>query len=130
MKKTGLIIKTILLIAAIFMILGCGLGPKRSKDECLQEFFNNIQSSRWTSMYNQIHPDNPNYNTYKNGTTFNTLFGGNPTYSISARNGDTYTVNVSDDPGGHAYTFEREDDDMFSDGYWSIRSFHSNGGTY
>jgi hypothetical protein len=127
MKKTLLIIKTILLVTAIFMMFSCGMDPERSKDECIQEFISNVHAGNWTSMYKQLHPDHSDYNASKSSIYWTPgLFTTATSFTISSRNGDTYTVNVNG--SGETYKFEREDDAIFSDGYWSIRSF-TNGGT-
>ncbi len=119
----------IIILAGITAIAlaGCNMGDVQSKEECLEDFFGKAQSSQWTSMYEEIHPDNPNRDSYKSGTLFNTLYNPEVTYSIVSKSGDTYTVNVNPDGYGSAqeiFVFRAEEGDgLFEGDEWLIYSF-------
>ncbi|MDC7218488.1 MAG: hypothetical protein PQJ59_01005 [Spirochaetales bacterium] len=92
------------------------------REECLVSFFSKAQSEDWDSMYLNLHPTEfTDYDTYKSGSIFNTLFDPGLTYSGMSESGSTVTVTV--DPLGtgisdsEEYYFAQSGDDWLITGF-------------
>ena len=130
-----IIIKYLIYVSIMVFFISCNLSDIQSKEECLDDFFSKAVSGSWNSMYKEIHKDNPQRDQYKSGTIyFEPLYGlGSPvTYSIASKSGDTFYVNVDPDGSGsevEKFVFKVEEETMFGDDTWLIRSFTSDGQT-
>ncbi|MDC7223129.1 MAG: hypothetical protein PQJ60_05265 [Spirochaetales bacterium] len=125
-------------LALFMLILGalasCDLFNEESSDTqtksaCLSAFFSNAQSGNWTSMYQQIHPDNTNYDNYKSGTAFSSLMTTDADYSVTSSSGDSWTVSC-DYTGTGSYTSETFTFEEDGSDYWLILSFTSGSTTF
>ena len=131
-------VKLTTILSVVAIIIGCNMGDVQSKDECLEDFFSKAQAGSWDSMYEEIHPDNPNRNNYKGSLFFSGLYETSVTYSVSSKSGDTYYVLVDPDGSGSGYsaateTFvfrAEEGDGLFEGDEWLIYSFTDSGTTY
>jgi hypothetical protein len=113
---------------------GCKMTDVQSKDECLDDFFSKAQAGSWTTMYEEIHPDNSNRSNYKSGTTFSTIYNTSVTWSVTSRNGDSFTVNVNPKGAGsnsETFTFRSQSSDsLFEGDTWLIYHFTNASSTY
>ena len=124
------ITKYLLAISLVLFFAGCKMTDMQSKEECLSDFFSKAQAGSWYTMYEDIHPDNPSRNNYKNGEPFKTIYTTSVSYSIASKSGDTYQVNVSSS-GTETFIFRSQtSDNMFEGDTWLIYSFTNGSSTY
>lgn len=124
MKK---IIRLLVVVAFVTTMVSCDFlsgFTTRTKSECLTTFLNSAIADSFTTMYLQIDPDNSLRTTYKNGETFELLFGDLTSYGSFSTDGNEIEValQILGSPVTDVFTFNEESED-----YWSILSFTHGG---
>lgn len=131
MKKNLMRIAALLGMLLLLTLVSCDALSSvtgQSKEQCLSSYIRNANNENWTDMYKQFHPDNNNYEVYKNGTAFQGAYlNESPiTYEVQESTDSSLTVLVSYAISGdrtETFRFRKDGDD------WRILSCTSPGGT-
>jgi len=109
--------------SAVLLVNGCNLlGDKVSIHERIDSFFADIDGANWSSVYTNINPDNPLYDSYKADSYWNTRFNAGDSYSYSSYSegslSASVTVSSSDASySGDTWVFTMKED---TPGLWYI----------